>query len=201
MRVRLNSIIFAAVTATALLSNPSWAIDADAVAKALGTSFAQGREDAVSFAEAFERGGQVVIRDLAIGLPEAAGTAKFTETVLDAPGENGDGSIQAVSVTMTDGKVEGDVRCTRLTIGVTGCLTGQVFADYALIRGKVEGRIRAHNVTLARTARVVGDIIHESLMIEPGAFMEGRCERLDAVTQEPDKHLNLVVAEVPDRTG
>ena len=53
-----------------------------------------------------------------------------------------------------DGKVNGDVRCTMLTIGVTGCLTGQVFADYALIRGKVDGRIRAHNVTLARTARV-----------------------------------------------
>jgi len=100
-----------------------------------------------------------------------------------------------------DGNVIGDVRCTMLTIGVSGCLTGQVFADYALIRGKVVGRIRAHNVTLARTARVMGDIIHESLMIEPGAFIEGRCERLDAVTTDTDKRLNLVVSEPPSRAG
>ena len=106
-----------------------------------------------------------------------------------------DGEVQI------DGKVDGNVRCTMLTVGVSGCLSGQVFADYVLIRGKVEGRIRAHNVTLARTARVVGDIIHESLMIEPGAFIEGRCERLDAVTAEPDKLLNLVVAEIPDQTA
>lgn len=100
-----------------------------------------------------------------------------------------------------DGKVNGDVRCTMLTIGVSGCLTGQVFADYALVRGKVEGRIRAHNVTLARTARVVGDIIHESLMIEPGAFIEGRCERLDAVTADSETRLNLVVSEPPSQAG
>ena len=100
-----------------------------------------------------------------------------------------------------DGTVNGDVRCTMLTIGVSGCLNGQVFADYALVRGRVEGRIRAHNVTLARTARVVGDIIHESLMIEPGAFIEGRCERLDAVTTDTEKRLNLVVTEPPSRAG
>ncbi len=110
------------------------------------------------------------------------------------------GDVVSEGEVQIDGKVTGDIRCTMLTIGVTGCLTGQVFADYALIRGKVDGRIRAHNVTLARTARVVGDIIHESLMIEPGAFIEGRCERLDAVAVEPDKRLNLVVSKSPNRT-
>ncbi len=111
------------------------------------------------------------------------------------------GDVVSEGEVQIDGKVNGDVRCTMLTIGVAGCLTGQVFADSALIRGRVDGRIRAHNVTLARTARVIGDIIHESLMIEPGAFIEGRCERLDAVTEEPDKRLNLVVSESPSRTG
>ncbi len=111
------------------------------------------------------------------------------------------GDVVSEGEIQIDGKVTGDIRCTMLTIGVTGCVTGQVFADYALVRGKVDGRIRAHNVTLARTARVVGDIIHESLMIEPGAFIEGRCERLDAVDAEPDKRLNLVVSDSPNRTG
>ena len=111
------------------------------------------------------------------------------------------GDVVSEGEVQIDGKVDGDVRCTVLTVGVAGCLTGQVFADHALIRGKVEGRIRAHNVTLARTARVIGDIIHESLMIEPGAFIEGRCERLEAATAEPDTRLNLVVSECPSRTG
>ena len=111
------------------------------------------------------------------------------------------GDVVSEGEVQIDGKVNGDIRCTVLTVGVAGCLIGQVFADHALIRGKVEGRIRAHNVTLARTARVIGDIIHESLMIEPGAFIEGRCERLDAVTAESDKRLNLVVSESPSRTG
>jgi cytoskeletal protein CcmA (bactofilin family) len=106
-----------------------------------------------------------------------------------------DGEIQV------DGKVEGDVRCDRLTVGATGHVTGQIFAEYALVRGKVEGRIRAHDVALTRTARVIGDIVHQSLMIEPGAFIEGRCQRFDDVTPEADKKLNLVVAEIPDRTG
>ncbi len=111
------------------------------------------------------------------------------------------GDINSEGEVQIDGKVVGDARCTTLTIGVTGSLTGQVFADHALIRGKVEGQIRAHNVTLTRTARVIGDIIHESLMIEPGAFVEGRCQRLDAVTTPPksDKRLNLVVKESPSQ--
>ena len=111
------------------------------------------------------------------------------------------GDVVSEGEIQIDGKVDGDVRCAMLTIGVSGSLTGKVFADYALIRGKVEGQIRAHNVTLARTARVVGDIIHESLMIEPGAFIEGRCERLDAATHEPDKRLKLLVSKSPDQTG
>ncbi len=111
------------------------------------------------------------------------------------------GNVVSEGELQIDGKVEGDVRCARLTVGVSGSLSGKVFADYALIRGKVEGQIRAHNVTLTRTARVIGDIVHESLMIEPGAFIEGRCERLAAASPESDKRLNLVVSETPDQTG
>lgn len=111
------------------------------------------------------------------------------------------GDVTSEGDVQIDGKVEGDVRCARLTIGVTGFLIGQVFADYVLVRGKIEGRIRAHDVTLTRTARVAGDIVHESLMIEPGAFMEGRCERLDGVAAGGDQVLNLVTSEPPAKSG
>lgn len=111
------------------------------------------------------------------------------------------GDVTSEGEVQIDGKVEGDVRCAKLTIGLTGFLVGQVFADHVLVHGKVEGQIRAHNVTLTRTARVAGDIVHESLKIEPGAFIEGRCERLDVVAAADDQVLNLVVAEKPPKTG
>ena len=148
MRVRFTPVVFAAVTATALLSNPSWAIDADAVARALGTSLAQGREDAVSFADAIARGGQVVIRDLAVDLPGGAGTAKITETVLDAPVENGDGSIEAVSLTMTGGTIEGD--------DINGTVGSAVMTDVTLLTAET---IKAGNLDqgiLYKTATITG---------------------------------------------
>ncbi|MDH3704301.1 MAG: hypothetical protein OEU46_23635 [Alphaproteobacteria bacterium] len=174
MRVRLTSIAFAAVTATALLSNASWAIDADAVAKALGTSFAQGREDAVSFADAFERGGQVVIKDLAVGLPEGAGTAKFTETVLDAPVENGDGTIEAATVTVTDGTIEGD--------DVNGAVSSAVMTDVTILTADIITAGNLDQGLLYRTATVtgfrflpkdkLGEVTVEKVEIETGNIVD-----------------------------
>jgi cytoskeletal protein CcmA (bactofilin family) len=38
--------------------------------------------------------------------------------------------------------------------------------------------IRAKSVFLASTARMAGDVEHESLAIEPGAYIEGHCKRI-----------------------
>ncbi len=148
MHARLTPAVFAVAAATALLSGPSWAIDADAVAKSFGISIAQGREDAVSFAEAFERGGQVVIVNLAVGLPEDAGTAKFTETVLEAPAENGDGTIEAATVTMTDGTIEGD--------DVNGSVSNAVMTDVTILPADIIKAGSLDQGILYRTAIVTG---------------------------------------------
>ena len=148
MRVRLTSVVFATFTAIALLSGPSWAIDAAAVAKALGTSFAQGREDAVDFADAYEQGNQVVILNLSVGLPEGAGTATFTETIVDAPVKNGDGTIEAASVTVRDGKIEGD--------DVNGTVGSAVMTGVTILSAEI---IKAGNLDqgmLYKTATVTG---------------------------------------------
>jgi cytoskeletal protein CcmA (bactofilin family) len=78
-----------------------------------------------------------------------------------------------------DGDIEGDIRCQVLVIGQTGSVTGQIISDAVRIHGTLTGQIRARSVFLAATARVVGDISHESLAIEPGAFLEGHCGRMD----------------------
>ncbi|ABC22667.1 bactofilin family protein [Rhodospirillum rubrum] len=79
-----------------------------------------------------------------------------------------------------DGRVEGDIRCTSLIIGISGSVTGEIVAERLRMHGSVNGQINAKSVFLASTARMTGDISHESLAIEPGAFMEGHCRRLAA---------------------
>lgn len=80
-----------------------------------------------------------------------------------------------------DGTIEGDVECHILVIGAHGSVTGEITADDVRIHGSVSGQVRAKSVFLAATAHMVGDITHESLAIEPGAFMEGHCRRMQEV--------------------
>lgn len=81
-----------------------------------------------------------------------------------------------------DGTIDGDIECRTLIIGGNGSVNGEITAEDVRIHGSVSGQVRAKQVYLAATAHVVGDIIHESLAIEPGAFMEGHCRRMQEVS-------------------
>lgn len=80
-----------------------------------------------------------------------------------------------------DGTIDGDIRCKTLIIGVNGAVNGEIDADSVRLHGRVSGQVRAKTVFLAATAHMIGDITHESLAIEPGAFMEGHCGRMSEV--------------------
>ncbi len=88
------------------------------------------------------------------------------------------GDLSSNGEIQVDGKIEGDIRCASLIIGISGSVTGEVNADSVRMHGSVNGQVNAKSVFLASTARMVGDITHESLAIEPGAFMEGHCRRM-----------------------
>ena len=64
------------------------------------------------------------------------------------------------------------------------------------MHGAIKGMVRAKSVFLASTARMAGDVEHESLAIEPGAYMEGHCKRIT------DSGSNTPMLEVrrPDST-
>jgi cytoskeletal protein CcmA (bactofilin family) len=108
------------------------------------------------------------------------------------------GDIVATGEMQIDGRVDGDVKCGRLTVGETGTIKGMVHAEQALVRGRIEGHIEAGAVTLAHTAKVKGDVVHETLTIEPGADIEGLCRRV-ARQPKPDaaavKWLDIKAAE------
>ena len=87
-----------------------------------------------------------------------------------------DGDIQV------DGTVDGDVQSRSLTISQGAAVNGGISAETVRIDGAVNGHINASNVMLGPTARVLGDIIHASLVIEAGAFLEGHCRRMEVET-------------------
>ena len=107
-----------------------------------------------------------------------------------------EGNLNSTGEIQVDGVVHGDIRCKALIVGVKGSVTGEVSAQTVRMHGAVKGMIRAKSVFLASTARMSGDVEHESLAIEPGAFMEGHCKR---ITEAPA--IATPVLEAPRSTS
>jgi len=84
-----------------------------------------------------------------------------------------------------DGWVEGDIQSRNVTVGQAATVHGAIQAENVKICGVVNGQIRADNVTLEKSARVTGDILHKSLSIEQGAFLEGMCKRIESAPVAP----------------
>ena len=63
----------------------------------------------------------------------------------------------------------------KLNIGVIG----QVKAKTLNLYGSLQGTAEVENLFIAGTARLLGDAVHQSIAIEPGAYIEGRCIRVN----------------------
>jgi len=86
------------------------------------------------------------------------------------------GGLVSKGSVQVDGKVEGDIRVTRLTIGEKATIVGDVYAEETTIRGRVEGSIMARRVHLCATCHVKGDIVFRILSVEANAHFEGNCQ-------------------------
>lgn len=75
-----------------------------------------------------------------------------------------------------DGRVEGKVlSSSELLIGEQGVVDGEISVARCLVGGEVRGTIRAsQQVVLHTTARVWADIHTKALVMEDGAFLEGK---------------------------
>jgi len=96
------------------------------------------------------------------------------------------GNIVADGMLDIDGKIQGNVRCHTATIRSNGRVKGDVVAETVQIYGEVEGLVKARVVNLYNSARVIGVIMHESLSIEDGAFVDGKFKRTDKVFVEDE---------------
>src|SRR5260370_2238271 len=82
--------------------------------------------------------------------------------------------VSAGDVTI-DGKVDGDIRAASLVIGEKAVITGDLFAEEAIVRGRVEASIRARKVQLCSHCHGEGNILHEAFSVASEAFFEVNC--------------------------
>ena len=94
-----------------------------------------------------------------------------------------DGDLSGDGELHIDGLVRGDLTIARLTVGETGRIEGAVTAETFDCRGRVTGSITAREVHLYATAHVDGDVTHDQLSIEAGAFIQGRCLKMQRQAQ------------------
>ena len=105
------------------------------------------------------------------------------------------GNLKTEGEVQVDGIIKGDVPGRTLAVGEKAQITGEIIADEVMVRGVVHGRIRARQVELAKTAKVVVDILHDVLAIESGAYIEGRCKRLEKSRDVSVRPMSMVPAE------
>jgi len=88
------------------------------------------------------------------------------------------GTLETDGDVQIDGAIEGDIRCSKISIGQSGRVKGSIIPDSLTIHGAAEGKLEARSISISASANVSGDIVHESVAIEPGARVEGNFARM-----------------------
>ncbi len=85
------------------------------------------------------------------------------------------GDVSAEGDIRIDGKVTGTVRTkSKLVIGASGLIEGDVYCQNGYIDGKVSGKLQVEELLiLSKTAQIQGDISIKKLVIEEGARLNG----------------------------
>ena len=111
------------------------------------------------------------------------------------------GELQFEETFRVDGRISGRVHTKgELVIGEPGRVDGELEVSSAVISGVVTGRIRAlKRVEITASARVSATIETPVLIVEKGAFLEGRSDmRRASLRQEAAQRQG---AELPGKTG
>ena len=100
------------------------------------------------------------------------------------------GNIISDGIIHIDGHVEGDVSCDELIIGIKGGVSGSVTTSSLQLYGALKGKAFVDNLFIAKSAKLIGDAIHNTIAIEPGAYIDGHCMRqgdpIPAEAPKPD---------------
>ena len=87
------------------------------------------------------------------------------------------GDILSDGIIHIEGQVEGDIACDELVIGVKGSVNGSIKANNLQLYGVLKGKALVDNLFVAKSAKLIGDAAHNTIAIEPGAYIDGHCIR------------------------
>ena len=82
------------------------------------------------------------------------------------------------------GYINGRVEASEIVIETTGEVEGEIHAASITIKGRFKGKVSGGKVKLLASARVTGEIVYETLSIESGAKVEGKCTRPQTARNE-----------------
>lgn len=108
------------------------------------------------------------------------------------------GNIVSEGTVDVDGNVEGNVKCRAATIGKNGHVKGDVIAENVHVYGKVQGLIKACHVHFFKGCHVEGVIMHEAIIIEDGAFVDGRFKRTENIQLDEPENFKHPALEKPE---
>lgn len=96
------------------------------------------------------------------------------------------GSIDTEFDLRLDGSLVGDIVCGgKLVMGAQSSLKGSIKCINAEILGKVEANVDTREQLILRSqAEITGDITASTLVIEPGAVLNGKCTMAVAANQD-----------------
>ena len=88
------------------------------------------------------------------------------------------GELEFSNSFRVDGRVEGTIRSkSELVIGEDGTVEGEIDVARCLVGGKVRGTVKAsEKVVLHASAKVWGEIHAPAIVMEDGAFLEGKVD-------------------------
>lgn len=89
-----------------------------------------------------------------------------------------EGDVSSDGPVDVHGKIVGSARAPEVVVAATGRIEGTVSAHDLSVLGFVSGSASARNVQLSPSAEVHADVLHERVVIEAGAVLEGRLQRM-----------------------
>ena len=111
------------------------------------------------------------------------------------------GDIISNGIGHVDGRVEGDVTCEELVIGLKGAVIGSVNVSNLHLYGLLQGKANVDKLFVAKTAKLLGDATHNQIAIEPGAYIDGHCIRSGAPIPAEQSKPDLMLTDSHARTS
>ena len=105
------------------------------------------------------------------------------------------GDLLSKNIIHVDGKVEGDITCEELVIGIKGSVSGSVTAKQLQLYGSLKGKAFVDDLFVAKSAKLIGDATHNTIAIEPGAYIDGHCVRSSSAIPAEQAKPDLMITD------